>query len=272
MLILACIILIGMSATGFIGPIEDLLSIPLSAAESLLGGVVGAVQDLGGGVSEQSDPQLRAYVQELETALAHYQAESFRDREIVQMYERLTDLLDYQTTLDSAQFVIAEVVDRDTSGFVQTIAINRGVRDGIAEGMPVVTEKGLVGQVVRVSAIASRVLLITDRGSAVAARLQSNRVEGVVEGQGIDTLKLVWLPVNVEIAPGDFVLTSGIGYNYPYGLEIGRVANVRLTESGLFQEAEVLSRVDFDRLEQVMVITSFQPVDLSQLEITPIAP
>jgi len=107
------------------------------------------------------------------------------------------------------------------------------------------------------------VQLVTDTNSFVNARLQTSRGEGSVAGTASGDLRLTFVPLNDEIKDGDSVVTSGIGGKFPRGIVIGQVTTSRLDDSKLFQEAVVRSLVDFNRLEIVMVVTSFQPVDLS---------
>lgn len=262
--LLACIGLIIASRTGLLSPIESLLTVPLSAVSGVLNraalGITNTLTDL-------SEIQtLRQRNADLEEALAQFQAEIVELREISSDYNRLSSLLDYTSTARDQQTVAAEVVGIDQSSFLRTILINRGARDGITMGMPVVTGQGLVGRVMDISANAARVLMITDVSSAVSARLQTNRVEGSVIGLTSGNLRMTYIPLNETVNEGDLVVTSGLGGNFPSDITIGQVTSVRDLQLELYQEAEVRSLVDFDTLEFVLVVTSFQPVDLSAFE------
>jgi rod shape-determining protein MreC len=190
-------------------------------------------------------------------------------REIESDYQRLSELLDYTSLSQDQDFVTADIIDSDQSGQLRTISINRGTRDGITIGMPVVTQQGLVGRILNVSANASRVLLITDPTSAVSARLQSSRAPGTVIGQLSGNMRLTFIPVDATVNEGDLVITSGLGGNFPPDLVIGQVTSVRQFQFELFQEAQIRSLNNFDTLEFVLVVTSFRPIDLSSLEATP---
>jgi rod shape-determining protein MreC len=156
--------------------------------------------------------------------------------------------------------VIGRVVGRDPSNILQNLLIDVGARDGVAPGMPVVTAQGLVGHITRVGDRSARVLLITDASSSVNALLQRSRATGVVQGQIGRTLVMHYIAQGEDVQVGDIVLTSGLGGNYPKRLVIGQVTAVRQRDIDLFQEAEVRPTVDFGRLEVVMVITDFTPV------------
>ena len=136
-----------------------------------------------------------------------------------------------------------------------TIAINRGTRDGIAPGMPVVSQQGLVGRIVDVTANAARVLLVTDTNSYVSARLQTTRELGTVQGQLTGNLRMIMIPQEATVQVGDVVITSGLGGNFPPDLVIGQITSKRQFEFELNQEAEIRSLVDFDTLEFVFAAT-----------------
>jgi rod shape-determining protein MreC len=119
---------------------------------------------------------------------------------------------------------------------------------------------------------AASVQLINAEGSAVSARLQTNRVEGSVIGQVSGNLRMTLLPQGAAVQVGDLVLTSGLGGTLPPDLVIGQITSTRQFESDIEQSAEVRSLIDFDTQEIVMVITSFEPVDMSVFEPTPVAP
>jgi rod shape-determining protein MreC len=74
------------------------------------------------------------------------------------------------------------------------------------------------------------------------------------------------LSQDATVEPGDLILTSGLGGGYPPDLILGQVVTVRTLEFELFQQATVQPAVDFTRLEIVLVITNFRPVDISPLE------
>jgi rod shape-determining protein MreC len=109
-------------------------------------------------------------------------------------------------------------------------------------------------------------LLVTDPSSAISGRLQTTRAEGSVIGQLTGNLRMTYIPLDAQVQEGDLVITSGLGGNLPPNIVIGQVTSKRQFEFELFQEAEVRSLIDFNTLEIVLVVTSFQPVDLSVFE------
>jgi rod shape-determining protein MreC len=161
----------------------------------------------------------------------------------------------------------AAVIGRDPSPFLRYVVINIGSNSGILPGMPVVTEKGLVGRVDAVIGEAARVELVTDSGSAVNVRLPSSGTEAMLVGSITGDLSLDMIPQDASVQVGDVVLTSGLGGGYPPNLLVGQVVGVRKLESELFQQASIQPNVDYNRLEFVLVIVNFKPVDISPLLI-----
>ena len=259
-----CLALILLSQIGLLAPVEDVLAVPLNSLSNMFGDVA---LTLSTGISDLTEiQQLRERNADLEETLAQFQSEIVELREIASDYQRLAELLDYTTRATSQDFITADVIGSDTDRLRRTIIINRGARDGLTEGMPVVTAQGLIGRIINVSANASRVLLITDRESSVSSRLQSTRVQGSVRGQLSGNLRMTLIPLTQPVTVGDLVLTSGLGGNFPPDLVIGIVTSTRQLEGELFQEAEITSLNNFDALEFVLVMTSFEPVDLSIFE------
>ncbi|MBN1964745.1 MAG: rod shape-determining protein MreC [Anaerolineae bacterium] len=256
-----CLGLIAFSLIGLTAPAEGLLAVPVQIVQGILSGVV---QSGGGLVDRLLEIQnLETRNGDLERALAALQAEVVDLREIAYDYERIAGLLDYTEARAEQEFVVADVISRDISALRRILYVNRGARDGLTDGMPVVTELGLVGRITQVSATAAQVLLITDPLSAINARLLNSRADGSVQGQLTTALNMTYIDLAAMLEEGDTVITSGLGGNFPEGIIIGQVTSIRQFEFELYQEVEVRSFNDFERLETVLVVTNFQPIDLS---------
>jgi rod shape-determining protein MreC len=190
--------------------------------------------------------QLREAVKVLNTRLADA-------GEAIQASERLQKLLQLKSTLN-VPVLAAAVIGEDGSPWFRTVLIDRGSADGLREGMPVVATDGVVGQLVRVAAGSSRVLLLTDHASSVAALVQRSRARGVVKGAGGRRCAMEFTLHEEDVKVGDTVVTSGIGGIFPKGFPVGEVTMVRKGELGIFQTIEVRPRVDIEKLEEVLVI------------------
>lgn len=253
--------LIMTSAQGTTRPLEGIVAIPLNFMASTVNNFARNFDDTFSALTEVQS--LRQRNAELEEALAQFQAEVVELREVASDYQRLAELLEYTSAAQNQETLAAEVISYDQSGLRRTIVINRGARDGLARGMPVVTRQGLAGRIIDVTANASRVLLVTDESSSVNARLQTTRAQGSVVGRLTGNLRMIMIPLDAEVQEGDLVITSGLGGNFPPDIVIGQVTSRRQFEFELNQQAEVRSLIDFDTLEFVLVITNFQPIDLS---------
>jgi len=266
------LLLIYLSSTGALGPLEGVVAVPMGFVQD---GVSGITQGIDGMIEDISNfRRLERRNQDLEEALSVYQAELAELREKGADYDRLAALLNYDRYgPEDREYVTCDVIGVDTSRFVRAIQIDCGRRDGVEIMDPVVTELGMVGRIVKVSATGAEVLLLADPSSRVNARIQpanpddqANRVNGVVVGQLSGDLIMSFLPVDAEIQEGDLVTTNGLGQTFPADVALGRVMSVGLAETELYQEARVRSLVDFDRLEIVQVIINFEPVDMSVFE------
>ncbi len=258
------LVLILLSVSGNLRPLESVIAFPLTIVSGVLNQLA---LRLSGDIEDLSELRyLRQRVIDLEELVGQYQSEQIALREIQYDFNRMAALLNYAQTNETARYLAAEIIATETSGLLQGIIINRGSRDGVTVGMPVVTELGLVGRIVDVKANAAQVLLVTDVNSAVSSRLQSTRAQGSVRGGFGGGLRMTLIPLDAVIQLNDIALTSGLGGNIPADMVIGQVSSIRQFEFELFQEAEVSSLIDFDALEFVLIITSFQPVDLSAFE------
>ena len=212
---------------------------------------------------------LRQRNTELETEVSELQAQVIQLQQQVGQTQILAALVDFAQARPENKYEAAAVIGRDPSPFLQYIIINRGSNSGILRGMPVVTNQGLVGRVDAVIADAARIQLITDPASNVNVRLQNAEVDASLVGSVTGDVELQLVPQDITVEPGDLVLTSGLGGGYPPDLIVGQVVNVHTRDFDLFQQASVQPVVDFTRLQIVLVIVNFKPVDISPLEPAP---
>ena len=106
--------------------------------------------------------------------------------------------------------------------------LSAGARDGVQEGMPVRSADGLVGRIIDVGQLASRVLLVSDRTSIVPARLLRNGIPVIAQGRGDGTIEVRPLEVGRNpFLPGDLIITSGTGGLYPPVVPVARVVKLQ---------------------------------------------
>ena len=249
---------------GFLGSASRGLGSSLVDVQTWFATRFAAIQDFL--AAPRDIAALRQRNSELEAEVSRLQGQVIELQQRVDETEILAALVDFSRANPESTYKGAAVVGRDPSPFLHYIIINRGSNDNILRGMPVVTNQGLIGRVDAVIADAARVQLITDPASAINVRLQNADTDAVLIGSVTGDLSLDMISQDVTVEPGDVVLTSGLGGGYPPDLIVGQVLNVRKRDFELFQQATIQPSVDFARLEIVLVITNFRPVDIEPLE------
>ncbi len=233
----------------------------LNAFERIAISVVAPFQDLVGWSAARVSLIWDKYVylinvkeesRRLKSAVDRLAFENALLTEQIKHYERLESLLSFPK-LSLVPFVAARIIGRDTVGRVRLFIINRGSKDGLAENMPVITHRGLVGRVVRVSRSASKVLMITDVRSAVDGIVQETRDSLVAAGANLPALDVRYLAVGSNVKEGDRVISSGLGGVFPKGLLIGTLTDIKIEGESLFLSARLAPGSDLDRIEEVLV-------------------
>jgi rod shape-determining protein MreC len=189
----------------------------------------------------------------LKRLLAQAVQENNRLTEVDLSNQRLRELLNFKKE-SLRQIVAAEVVGRDPSPWYQTIVIDKGEADGVTKSSPVVVAEGIVGQVIDVSDRFAKVLLLIDQDSAVDALVQRSRARGVIKGDGEGRCIYQYVLRKDDVGVGDIVVSSGLDGVFPKGLRLGQVSEVVRRNAGLFQEVIITSFVDFEKLEEVLVV------------------
>ncbi|MCB2180271.1 rod shape-determining protein MreC [bacterium] len=248
---------------GFLTPVGNMVASPFITVQTWLTTRFQAIQDF---ITAPDDlVRLRQRNAELEAEIANLQTEVIALQQQVTEVELLSSLLDFARSQRENEYVAATVVYRDPRPFLKYIIIDIGSDDGVLKGMPVVSAEGLVGRVDAVTASAARVMLITDASSSVNVVIQPSGASAVLEGSVPSDLSLDLIAQDENVSPGDLILTSGLGGVYPADILVGQVANVRSTATELFQQAAVQSAVDFTRLEVVLVIVNYTPINIDPL-------
>jgi rod shape-determining protein MreC len=255
--------ILALALGGYLGPASRQFSSVLIEIQTWVSSRYLGIQDF---VTAPRDiVSLRARNSELESQVSQLQAQVIELQQRVNETDILAALVDFSRSNPESTYKAAAVIGRDPSPFLHYIIINRGSNDDIQRGMPVVTNQGLVGRVDSVIADAARVQLITDPASSINVYLQNAETDAMLLGSVTGDVSLDMISQDVSVEPGDLILTSGLGGGYPADTPIGQVVTVRGFEFQLFQQATVQPAVDFARLEIVLVITNFRPVDISPL-------
>lgn len=213
-----------------------------------IGGVWGGYVDLR---------NVREENQRLRDESSRLLAENIRLEEAALAHKRLEEILGLKQT-GRFSFIPANVIGRDPTNWYQTLQLDKGTRDGVAVDMGVTTPRGVVGRVIEAGPTSSKILLLTDRNSAVAGLVQETRDEGIVEGTEKGLARIKYLSLLATSEEGHRVITSGLAGSFPKGFLIGILGPLTKKENDLFQEARVIPATDFSRLEEVLVITGLR--------------
>lgn len=153
----------------------------------------------------------------------------------------------------------AAVIGRAPDGLAFSLTIDRGSADGVAPGMVVVSGSGLAGVVTEAGRHSAMVQTLLDAQSRVNGYLAGSGMEGTVIGVGGGlSMQVIPLP-GATAAPGEWVLTSGIGGSFPRGIPIAQVAAFHRRDSATSESADLVAATDFARVATVMVVLDFTP-------------
>jgi rod shape-determining protein MreC len=150
---------------------------------------------------------------------------------------------------------VADILRVHASEFRHEVVINRGSRHQVYVGQPVLDADGVMGQVIEVSPLTARVMLITDERSGIPVRNLRNGIRSIAAGTGsLSRLELLQVPHSFDIETDDLLVTSGLGGHFPPGLPVARVSLIRhdLGQPYAYVEAVPLARLD--RSGQVILL------------------
>ena len=169
---------------------------------------------------------------------------------------RLRELLNSSELLDE-RVLVAELIGIDPNAFSQRILINRGERDGVFLGQPVLDATGLMGQVVEVMPFTARVLLITDASHSLPVQVNRNGLRAIAGGTGSsEWLELRHVGDTADIRVDDIVVSSGLGQRFPAGYPVGRVTHVNTDSAQPFAEVRVEPTAKLNRSRYLLLVFS----------------
>ncbi len=151
--------------------------------------------------------------------------------------------------------LVAELVEVELQPFRQQIIINKGQREGVYDGQPVVDSDGIMGQVIHVGPFSSTVLLITDSTHSMPVQINRNGLRSIAVGAGRnDILLLEYLSANADIKEGDLIVSSGLGRRFPKGYPVGTVSDISHIPGETFSNVTVLPSAKFDQSQEVLLV------------------
>ncbi|MBF0489707.1 MAG: rod shape-determining protein MreC [Candidatus Omnitrophica bacterium] len=150
--------------------------------------------------------------------------------------------------------MLAHVIGRDPSNWNASLIIDKGQKDGLKVGLPVVSILGVVGRVFETGDHTAKVVLLSDPSFSVAALVQRTRESGLLTGSLGGICRLAYLTDQADVKVGDRVITSKLSSAFPEGILIGIVEDVQASENSHTVECLVQPAVDLSQIEDVLVI------------------
>ena len=180
------------------------------------------------GISNQfgSRAELMAENEKLKTEALLLQGRLQKLAALTEQNVRLRELLN-SSALVNEKVEVAELIGIDPNPFTHRILINKGERDGVVLGQPVLDARGLMGQVVELMPYTSRVLLLTDTTHSIPVQVNRNGLRAIASGTGNpERLELRHVADTADIKEGDLLVSSGLGQRFPAGYPVATVKEV----------------------------------------------
>lgn len=189
-----------------------------------------------------------------QTLEVSYTNEKLEIDELKNIIQELQKILEIDTVLADYKIINASVISRSLASWFDTLIIDKGLKDGIEEGMCVTNSSALVGTVIEVMNDSSVVRLITNSQNKVSAKIiGAETVYGLIYEYNNNHLTMKGLK-NTNILPNSEVVTTGMSYIYPAGIYIGKVKNVEFDDFGLTPIVQIETPVDFNNILYVSVL------------------
>jgi rod shape-determining protein MreC len=257
------------SRAGDRGPLAALGRIGLAIVSPLQEGVSAVVRPIGSFFSNVFRAgSLQAENEALQDTIAELRIQLQEYYELKRGFDELARVVQLEEELGIQGFG-ARVVAEGPSNYEWSVIVDKGSADGVYDDMPVMSGSGLVGRVIQVSPGSSTVMLVIDPDSFVAARLAESGEVGLLQGNRSEDLQFSLLDPEVEVEPGELVVTSGYHLQngtdvgiFPPGIPIGEVSLVDNDPADLERVVHVRPFVDFTRPDLVLMVQWERP-DLS---------
>ena len=235
-----------------------------SAVGTIITPMQGGINRVGGFISDKMDifKNINALIDENEELKSQVAFLSYENKMLLQDKYELDGLRDLykldQKYLDYPK-VAARVIGKDLNNWYNVFLIDKGTKDGLAEGMNVLSGNGLAGIIMEAHYNYSKVRSIIDDKSSVSGMFISTSDTCIVNGdlQLMETgkIRVELISKDADIDDGDEIVTSHISNQYHQGILIGHVSNIELDSSNMTKTAYLTPVVDFEKLEEVLIIT-----------------
>lgn len=235
-----------------VGQLRLALSVPLSSLQYLVSWPVNWIDNMGQMMSThdalvKENLRLKAEQLLLKAQVQRLMAIESENNQLKALSKTATQVQGHTE--------IAELLAVDMDLFIRQVILGKGTRDGVYVGQPVLDAGGLMGQVIQVGPMVSRVLLINDPRSGVPVQDTRNGIRAIAMGDShTGKLRLMNIPQTADIRVGDVFVTSGLGRNYPEGYPVGQVVQVANDPATSFALITVEPDAQLDKSRQVLLV------------------
>ncbi len=168
--------------------------------------------------------------------------------------QRLRELLDSSVRL-SERVLVADLLAVNTEKSNQKLVLDKGTRQGVYQGQPVVDSGGVMGQIIHLGPFTSTVMLLTDPGHSLPVQVNRNGLRALAVGTGSDqVIELEHIPNNADIKPGDLIVSSGIGGRFPAGYPVAEVTGVTRDQGASFAHITAKPNALLQQARQVLLV------------------
>lgn len=208
---------------------------------------------------KEENAALKKQLAEMEAAIRQAEKDSAENERLKQLLRLQSQRPDLTSDLQAAM-----ITEHTVTNWTSSLTIDKGTRHGLEVNDCVISETGaFVGLVSEVGTNWATILTLVDTDTSLGAQVFRSGDLGLAQGNfslmGENRLRLEYLPADCSLLGGDLVVTSGLGGYYPAGLVIGSVTEVQQDDSGATSYAILAPAADFNALEEVFVIRSFDP-------------
>lgn len=194
---------------------------------------------------------LEAENKRLKEIVSLYEIERIKLREILKENENLRKRLRLTVPPPEWKVILAEI----TEVYSREIVLDKGIADGVEEGMPVISADILVGRISKLWQNKAIAILLTHSDFSVGVKIVNRDLEGVGEGIPLENIiQLKYIPKESNIKQGDEIITSGRGGIYPSGLKVGKVMKVVSEPFGFFLKVEVRPALKISEVQDVAIL------------------
>ena len=231
--------------TVVVDPLRNVVNMPFIVGDWLRSGLATRSQ------LQHENENLRAenlLLRVQQQRLAALQSENARLRKLMQ-----------SSTKVGERVLIAELLEVNLEPFTRQIVINKGSRDKVFQGQPVLDADGIVGQVIHVSPMSSTALLITDPSHALPVQINRNGLRAIAVGSQVaNQLHLLHIPNNADVKVGDLLVSSGLGGRFPPGYPVATVTQILTDPSAPFADIIAEPRAKLQRSREVLLVWPHQ--------------